>query len=204
MKFLFIPFTLLLYSQMILAEMQINQKLAESIEVFDGLSQKKIKLDSLKGKNLIFEWFNDGCPFVKKHYDSKNMQMLQKKAKKLDFIWISVSSSALGKQGHLSSKTDIDLINKNWKIAPDYFIFDHEGSLGKIFGAKVTPHLFILNKDQQLVYKGAIDSIKSAEAKDVNAPNVEKYFEKALDAIFSNKLPEPAITSEYGCSVKYK
>lgn len=185
------------------AEVKLNQIINFNEPLIDGLTGKTVKLSDLKGKPVILEWFNDGCPFVKKHYETDNMQALQAKAKKNAFHWVTVNSSAKKKQGHLANQAEVKVVVDKWKMAPTHLLLDHDGKLGKYFGAKVTPHMYILNKNSEVVYMGGIDSIKSADKEDVHSSKVEKFFEKAMDAVASKKAIAKAVTSEYGCGVKY-
>jgi hypothetical protein len=185
------------------AAVSIKQKVDFSSALKDGISGKEIKLSDFAGKVVILEWFNDGCPFVKKHYESNNMQTLQDKAQKLGMIWLSVSSSSAGKQGHLADQAAVKKIVGDWKMNSNHMVLDHDGKLGKYFGAKVTPHIFILNEKSEVVYMGGIDSIKSADKADVNSPKVVKYVELAIDALGKKQTIAQAVTNEYGCGVKY-
>ncbi len=186
-----------------LAAVSINQKVEINFSLKDGLTGKQIKLSDFAGKKVVLEWFNDGCPFVKKHYESNNMQTLQEKAQNLGFVWLAINSSGKGKQGHLADNIAVKNIFDLWKIKAKYMVLDHEGELGKYFGAKVTPHIFILNEKSEVVYMGGVDSIKSTDKNDVHSSKVVKYVDLAIDAL-ANKLPvKQAMTSEYGCGVKY-
>lgn len=193
----------IIFSGYVSAAVTLNQKVDVNWALQDGQTGKTFKLNDLAGKVVILEWFNDGCPFVKKHYESNNMQQLQDKAKKLGFVWLSVNSSAKGKQGNLADTAAVKNIVSQWKINSSYMVLDHDGKLGKYFGAKVTPHLFILNEKSEVVYMGGVDSIKSADKNDVNSPKVEKFVDLAMDALAQKKAVTKAVTSEYGCGVKY-
>ncbi len=186
----------------VFADVSLNQVVDFKEGLVDGLTGKTIKLSDLK-KPVVIEWFNEGCPFVKKHYESNNMQTLQAKAAKLGFSWVTVSSSAKSKQGFVENQAAVKKLADQWKIKLTAFLLDHEGKLGKYFGAKVTPHLFILNEKSEVVYMGGIDSIKSADIADVNSAKVEKYVDLAMDALAKKQPIIKAVTSEYGCGVKY-
>jgi hypothetical protein len=187
----------------VFAAVSLNQKVDFKEALVDGLTGKTMKLSDFGKKAMVLEWFNDGCPFVKKHYESSNMQELQAKAAKLGFTWVIVNSSAKDKQGHLADQAAVSKIVGEWKMKPTAVFLDHEGKLGKYFGAKVTPHMFIINENSEVVYMGAIDSIKSADKADVHSKKVEKFFEIALDAVAQKKPVVKAVTNEYGCGVKY-
>ncbi|MCS7054332.1 MAG: thioredoxin family protein [Ignavibacterium sp.] len=161
---------------------------------------KEYSLNEFKGKTVVLEWINYDCPFVKKHYDSKNMQQLQEKYTQKGVVWLAICSSAKGKQGHFTN----DEINKRSKEHGAKFtayLIDEDGTVGKMYGAKTTPHMFIINSDGKLVYAGAIDDIKSTDKEDVKKAN--NYVSKALDEILSGKEVSTKTTTPYGCSVKY-
>lgn len=161
---------------------------------------KEYSLNEFKGKTVVLEWINYDCPFVKKHYDSKNMQQLQEKYTQKGVVWLAICSSAKGKQGHFTN----DEINKRSKEHGAKFtayLIDEDGTVGKMYGAKTTPHMFIVNSDGKLVYAGAIDDIKSTDKEDVKKAN--NYVSKALDEILSGQEVSTKTTTPYGCSVKY-
>jgi peroxiredoxin len=176
-----------------------NGKLAPAFAL-EGASGKTVSLTALKGKTVVLEWLNHGCPFVRKHYDSNNMQALQKKYKAQGVVWLSIVSSAPGKQGHVDAKGAKADITKYKSEASDVLL-DTDGTVGRAFGAKVTPHMYIINKDGLLVYQGAIDSIRSADAADI--PKSKNYVALALDATLAGKAVAEAKTEAYGCGVKY-
>jgi len=164
---------------------------------------KTVKLSQYKGKNVVvLEWLNYGCPFVKKHYDSKNMQELQAKytAKGQDVIWLSVISSAPGKQGHSTPK-QAEADRKKMGSGATAVILDEKGEIGQAYGAKVTPHMYVIDKEGVLVYQGAIDDKATADVKDIDG--ARNYVTEALEAIGNKKPVEMAQTTAYGCSVKY-
>jgi peroxiredoxin len=163
-------------------------------------SGKLISLKEFKGKTVVLEWTNHGCPFVRKHYDSGNMQALQKKYSQKGIIWLSIISSAEGKQGYVKPEEALSDKKKFNSLATDVLL-DPKGVTGMMYEAKTTPHMFIINKEGKLVYQGAIDSINSTDSHDVK--NAENYIEKALDSILGNKPIKVAKTKSYGCSVKY-
>ena len=161
---------------------------------------KPHNLSDFKGKVVVLEWLNHGCPFVKKHYDSGNMQSLQKKYTGQDVVWLSIVSSAPGKQGHMSAE-DTNKTKAEKNAAPTAVLIDESGTVGKLYNAKVTPELFIIGKDGVLAYAGAIDDKKSTAAEDVKG--AKNYVSQALDEVLAGKpVSEPSSTA-YGCSVKY-
>lgn len=160
-----------------------------------------ITLADLKGKTVVLEWTNHDCPYVKKHYDqSSNIPGLQKDATGKDVVWLQVISSAPGEQGNVDGATAISL-NEKRGAAPTNTILDPQGTIGKLYNAKTTPHMFVINAEGTLVYKGGIDSIKTANPADI--PKAVPYVKEALEALSAGKeIPNPS-TAPYGCSVKY-
>jgi hypothetical protein len=165
-----------------------------------GADGKPLKLDAYKGKTVVLEWTNHECPFVAKHYDSGNIPTLQKEAAGQGVVWLQVVSSAPGKQGHVDGAT-AQKLNGTREAAPAGTVLDPDGKIGKLYGAQTTPHIFIVNADGQLVYKGGIDSIPSTNKADL--PKAENYVASALKAISAGKPIDKANTKPYGCSIKY-
>jgi alkyl hydroperoxide reductase subunit AhpC len=162
---------------------------------------KTLSLDSLKGKTVVLEWTNHDCPFVKKHYDSGNMQSLQKDAAAKGVVWLQVISSAPGKQGHVDGAGATKL-NSARGATPSNVILDPEGKLGKLYGAQTTPHMFIIDPKGVLVYKGGIDSLATTDKADI--AKAEPYVSEALAALAAGKKVAANNTKPYGCSVKYE
>lgn len=163
---------------------------------------KKVSLSDYKGKTVILEWFNHGCPFVRKHYDSRNipnMQLAQKGNK--DVVWLTILSSAKGKQGYLANPKEATAKYKEENMAADGFLLDPTGKVGRMYKAKTTPQFTIIGKDGKIAYAGAIDSISSSSANDI--PHAKNYIEMAMDEILAGKPVKLAKTKPYGCSVKY-
>lgn len=161
---------------------------------------KTIKLSEFKGKPVVLEWLNHGCPFVKKHYEGKNMQALQKAAVDKGAVWISVISSAKGKQGHSDAKqaeADRQAVGSN----ASYIVLDDGGKIGKMYGAQTTPHMFVINAKGDLVYQGAIDDKASTEIEDLKT--AKNYVLPALESAIEGKAVSVSQTKSYGCSVKY-
>lgn len=167
-----------------------------------GLNPKMqdISLSDFKGKIVVLEWLNHGCPFVKKHYDTGNMQGLQKKYTGQNVIWLSVVSSAEGKQGYVNTEGAIKEKMDHKSSATDVLL-DPDGKVGKLYGAKTTPHMFIIDKSGNLVYQGAIDD-KADTDKD-SIPSAKNYVASALDEVITGKKVTAHTTKSYGCSVKY-
>ncbi|MFT3990137.1 MAG: redoxin domain-containing protein [Luteolibacter sp.] len=165
-----------------------------------NLKGETVSLADLKGKVVVLEWVNFDCPFVKKHYSGGNLTKLQENAAGKDVVWVSINSSAAGKQGNYNAADMAARAEKDGNKASQ-FILDPEGTIGKAYGAKTTPHLFIINKEGVLVYNGAIDSKKSTDAADI--PDSTPIFANALTAVLEGKAVENAKNEPYGCGVKY-
>ncbi|PIT99335.1 MAG: thioredoxin family protein [Bdellovibrionales bacterium CG10_big_fil_rev_8_21_14_0_10_45_34] len=161
---------------------------------------KEHSLSDYKGKTVVLEWLSHDCPFVKKHYESNNMQTLQKKYTADGVVWLSVNSSAPGKEGFYKSE-EANKLTTEKGAAPTAVLVDSNGKVGRIYGAKTTPHMFVIDKAGNLAYMGAIDSIKSADKEDI--AKAENYVSKALDSLKGGKPVTLTATSPYGCSVKY-
>ena len=161
---------------------------------------KKHSLKSYLGKYVVLEWLNHECPFVKKHYKGKNMQKMQKKLTKKGVIWLSINSSAKGKQGNFSPKK-ANRITRYKKAFPSAVLLDENGKVGRAYGAKTTPHMFIIDPKGKIIYAGAIDSISSADIEDI--PKAKNYVMLALEKAMKGKKVTHASTPPYGCSVKY-
>ncbi|WP_439641478.1 thioredoxin family protein [Nevskia sp.] len=161
---------------------------------------KTVSLADFKGRPVVLEWSNDGCPFVQKHYKSGNMQALQKAYTARNVAWLTVLSSAPGKQGHVDG-AGADRLSSERGAAPTAVLLDASGALGKRYDAKTTPHLFVIDGNGVLAYAGAIDSIPSADADDVT--KATPYLQQALDAVLAGKPVAQPATPPYGCSIKY-
>lgn len=159
-----------------------------------------VKLSDYKGKYVILEWTNHLCPFVGKHYDSGNMQRLQKTYTDKGYTWLSIISSAPGKQGHVTAQKANELTQSR-NAHPSAVLLDESGAVGKTYGAKTTPHMFIVDPSGTLVYMGGIDSIASADKDDLAA--AVNYVKAAFDDLESGKPVQSPINPPYGCSVKY-
>ena len=157
-------------------------------------------LDQLKGKYVVLEWLNHGCPYVKKHYTSKNMQRLQKQWTDEGVVWLSVVSSAKGKQGYQTAK-DTNATAKQQGSQATAILLDPDGALGKLYAARTTPQMFVIDPQGVLRYAGAIDDKPSTNVKDV--PGATNYVNAALEAALAGEEVEVTTTRPYGCSVKY-
>jgi len=161
---------------------------------------KPVSLSDFSGKTVVLEWFNYDCPFVRKHYGSQNMQRLQKQYTDQGIIWLSINSSAPGKQGAYPAD-QMDQLKEQKRAHSTAVLLDPDGVVGRMYGAQTTPHMFIINNKGRLVYQGAIDSIASADPADIQ--RAENYVSLALSAIASGETVPVASTKSYGCSVKY-
>jgi peroxiredoxin len=158
------------------------------------------KLSSFSGKFVVLEWMNPECPFVKKHYSIGNMQSLQKEYTTKGVVWLSIISSAPGKQGYCTGP-QAEANTKDQNASPTAVLLDPSGEVGQLYGAKTTPHMFVINPEGKLIYMGAIDSIRSANSSD--CAKADNYIRQTLDAALAGKpIPTPE-TKSYGCSVKY-
>lgn len=159
------------------------------------------KLSDYKGKIVVLEWHNPECPIVHKHYDSGNIPNLQRTAVAEGVVWLLINSGAPGKEGSDYSADQIKAWLKERGSQPTAYLRDPSGSVGHLYAAKTTPHLFIINQSGVLVYDGAIDSIRSAKQSDI--PKAENYVSEALAAVESGKPVSKAATQPYGCAVHY-
>ena len=157
-------------------------------------------LSAYKGKWVVLEWTNHGCPFVQKHYGSGNMQKLQQAYTQKGVVWLSLISSAPGKQGYLDG-AQANALNKQRGAHPSAVLLDPTGQVGRAYGAKTTPHMFIVDPQGTLVYAGGIDDTPSADPADI--PKSRNFVSAALDAVLAGKPVATATSTPYGCSVKY-
>jgi len=166
-----------------------------------SIEGKDVNLSDYKGKFVVLEWVNHGCPFVVKHYDSGNMPALQKEYTAKDVVWLSICSSAEGKQGY-ETPEDWKKLNEEKKGAASAILLDSEGTVGQAYGAKTTPHMYVVNPDGTLIYQGAIDNKPSTDQDDI--PGAKNYVKTALDEAMAGKPVTTGTTKSYGCGVKYK
>ena len=162
---------------------------------------KTHSLSQYKGKYVVLEWFNPECPFVKKHYGSSNMQKLQEEYTSKGVVWLSIDSSAPGTEGNITPEQGEKIVTA-WKTHQTALLLDPEGKAGRSYGAKNTPHMFVINPDGKVVYEGAIDSKATPNPADI--PNSTNYVKVALDESLSGKPVTTSNTKPYGCSIKYK
>lgn len=179
-----------------------NVSVGKAAPDFTGVDSNgnKHSLSDFKGKTVVLEWTNHDCPYVKKHYNSGNMQQLQKTATDKGVVWLSIISSKPGKQGHVSGK-QANQLTQSRNAVPTAVILDETSEIGRLYGAKTTPHMYIIDKTGQLVYMGGIDSIPSSNEDDI--AKAKNYVTAALDAMAAGKPVKDSVTRPYGCSVKY-
>jgi hypothetical protein len=158
-------------------------------------------LSDLKGKVVVLEWVNFECPFVGKHYGSGNMQKLQKAYTGKGVVWLSVNSSAEGKQGYFAP-AKINALMKEKGAAPTAYLIDTEGTVGRAYGAKTTPHMFVVDPKGAVVYAGGIDDTPSTDQADI--ATAKNFVRAALDEALAGKPVTTASSAPYGCSVKYR
>ena len=159
-----------------------------------------IKPSDYLGKIVVMEWNNPGCPFVHKHYDSGSMQALQDYATKKGVVWLTINSGAASKQGNMS----VDEAKKyivSQKLSVTHYILDSEGTIGKLYGATTTPHMFITDAKGNIAYKGAIDDKADTEIESLKG--AKNYVRNAIDSLLAGKVVEVPLIKSYGCSVKY-
>lgn len=173
-----------------------------------GHDGKTYKLSELKGKLVVLEWFNHDCPYVKKHYDSKeqNMQKTQSSLMKLskdkgqELVWLTVVSSAKGKQGHITS-AEAAKLKKDFKAHMKAFLFDEDGKVGHAYQAKTTPHMYVIDQNGILKFMGGIDDKPSARLDSLKG--AQNYVLSAVKSVLDNKPIANSSTTPYGCSIKY-
>ena len=182
-----------------LAAAQRTGAMAQDFKLTD-VNGKTVQLSQFRGKTVVLEWHNPGCPFVSKHYNSGNMQMTQKAARQQGAVWLTINSGAKGKQGHMSSAEAKALIAKQ-NIQSSNYLFDTRGVVGKAYGAKTTPHMYIIDDAGILVYQGGIDDKPTADPADIK--DARNHVLAALGEIKAGNKVSVAQSRPYGCSVKY-
>lgn len=158
-------------------------------------------LAEFHGRTVVLEWTNNGCPYVRKHYDSGNMQTLQQEATAAGVVWLQVISSAPGEQGYLDGPGALARVQTD-NAHPTATLLDPTGAMGHAYGARNTPHMFMINGEGRLVYQGAIDDHASARPSTIQGAN--NYVRAALADVAAGRPVAVAETTPYGCSVKYR
>ena len=177
-------------------------KVGDSAPDFTGTDShgQSHKLSEYRGKFVVLEWHNNGCPFTKKHYESGNMQRLQKEWTEKGVAWLTVISSSPGAQGFVTADQENDYMQR-MHAAPTAALLDPKGEIGRLYGAKTTPHMFVINPRGQLIYDGAIDDKPTSDPSDIHG--AKNYVSDALKQAMSGQAVAVATTRPYGCSVKY-
>ncbi len=157
-------------------------------------------LSTYKGKVVVLEWTNHECPYVKKHYDSGNMQKIQQQAADQGVIWLRIISSAPGKQGHLSG-VDADRVARDANAVATATLIDETGEVGKLYGAKTTPGMVVIGADGNVAYAGAIDDKPTSDQADI--ATAKNYVKTVLDDLHAGRPVSVAETQSYGCGIKY-
>jgi alkyl hydroperoxide reductase subunit AhpC len=161
---------------------------------------QSVSLADQRGKLVVLEWTNHDCPYVRKHYDTGNMQAIQKDAAGQGVVWLTVISSVPGTQGHVSAAR-ADELTKTRNAVPTAVLLDQTGAAGKMYGATNTPHMYVIDRAGTLVYMGAIDDRPTSRKSDV--PGAQNYVRAALDAVAAGQPVKTPVTRAYGCTVKY-
>ena len=164
-------------------------------------SGKTVKLSDFRGRHVVLEWTNPGCPYVKKHYQSGNMPATQREAVAKGVVWLSINSTEKASGDYLPP-AKLLAWQKERQAAPTAMLMDEEGTAGKAYGARTTPHLYLVDPRGRLIYAGGIDSIASSDAGDI--PRATNYVRQALAEALAGKPVSAATTRPYGCSIKYK
>lgn len=177
-------------------------KIGEPAPDFTGVDTRgqSHSLSDLRGRTVVLEWTNHDCPYVRKHYESGNMQQQQRDATAQGVVWLSIISSAPGKQGHVTP-TQADALSVERSAAPSAVILDASGDIGRLYGARTTPHMYVIDASGTLAYMGGIDSIGSSDPADI--ARATQYVPAALAAVMRGEAVAQAVTRPYGCSVKY-
>lgn len=158
-------------------------------------------LSQYRGKYVVLEWHNQGCPFTRKHYDSGNMQNLQNEWTGKGVVWFTVISSAPGTQGFVTASQENDYLAK-MHAAPTAALLDPDGTVGRLYSARTTPDMYVIDPQGKLIYAGAIDNRPTPDPEDIRG--ADNYVNDALTAAMAGKPVANSYTRAYGCSVKYR
>ena len=199
MKHMLIGFTALSVIAAPVSAAAVVGKPAPNFKATD-VNGKPVSLSQFKGKTVVLEWNNPECPFVKKHYGSGNMQKAQAAAARDGVVWLSINSGAPGKQGHMSAAEAKAFLAKAG-ARPTAYLLDPRGVVGKGYGAKTTPHMYVVNKAGILVYAGGIDDKPTPDPADIKG--ARNHLLAALSEIKAGKAISVATSRPYGCAVKY-
>jgi hypothetical protein len=199
MKPMFLAFTALAVLAAPAAAAPVVGQPAPNFKLADT-NGKPVTLADFRGKTVVLEWSNPECPFVRKHYGSENMQKAQAAAARDGVVWLTINSSAPGKQGHMNGAQAKSFVAKAG-ARPAAYLLDPRGVVGKVYAAKTTPHMYIVNKAGTLVYAGGIDDKPTPNPADVNG--ARNHVLAALSELKAGKPVSVATSRPYGCSVKY-
>lgn len=196
---LLIPFTIAAMAAIPASADQVTGQPAGNFRLIDANGQA-VTLSQFRGKPVVLEWNNPGCPYVQKHYDSGNMQATQAKARSMGAVWLTINSGAPGKQGHMSGAEAKAFVERE-KAQPTAYLLDPQGRVGKGYGAKTTPHMYLIDASGKLVYQGGIDDKPTADKADI--PGARNHLLVALTEVKAGKKVSVPEARPYGCSVKY-
>lgn len=196
---LLVPFALAAFAASPAAADQVTGQQAGNFRLMDA-DGRAVTLGQFRGKPVVLEWNNPGCPYVQKHYDSGNMQAAQAKARGMGAVWLTINSSAPGKQGHMTGAQAKAFVADK-KAQPTAYLLDPQGRVGKGYGAKTTPHLYLIDAAGKLVYQGGIDDKPTADQADI--AGARNHLLAALTEVKGGKKVSVPESRPYGCSVKY-
>jgi peroxiredoxin len=177
-------------------------KIGQAAPTFTAIDSngQTVNLAQFKGKTVVLEWTNDGCPYVGKWYRSGAMQGLQREAARLGAVWLTIASSAPGEQGYVdASQTNAG--TKSRDADPAHVLLDPQGVVGHLYGAQTTPNIFVIRPDGALAYMGGADSIATTRVEDMQ--KAEPYAREALEAVVAGQSAPHPVTRPYGCTIKY-
>jgi len=198
MKRFFVPTLLSMLAGAALAAATVGEP-APAFNATDT-SGRKVSLADFKGRTVVLEWTNPGCPFVQKHYRSANMQATQKAAVAQGVVWLSVNSTAVGDTDY-KTPVEMGVWMQQQRGTPSATLMDSDGKLGRAYGARATPHMFVIDGTGRLAYAGAIDSKPTAKVVDIQTAT--NYVTRAVDELAAGQPVSVLSTSAYGCSVHY-
>ncbi|WP_066780540.1 thioredoxin family protein [Sphingomonas sp. CCH5-D11] len=196
---LLIPFTIAAMAAIPASADQVTGQPAGNFRLVDANGQA-VTLSQFRGKPVVLEWNNPGCPYVQKHHDSGNMQATQARARSMGAVWLTINSGAPGKQGHMSGAEAKAFVARE-KAQPTAYLLDPQGRVGKGYGAKTTPHMYLIDASGKLVYQGGIDDKPTADKADI--PGARNHLLVALTEVKAGKKVSVPEARPYGCSVKY-
>ena len=199
-KFITLTFLIFYFSQFLSSYVE-NEDSAPEFKLSDSYGNE-ISLSSFIGKKVVLEWTNHGCPYVAKHYETGNMQSTQEFAKEEEIIWLSIISSAPGTQGYVSSD-EANALTITRKASPSHVLFDPTGKVGRIYDAKTTPHMYIINEEGLMKYQGAIDDAGGRGFMSRDLLKAKNYIKESLQQMGTGEEISSPVTKPYGCSVKY-